>query len=216
MNRFLFLIVLSLCAILFFLRDPQPLKKPIAEPQVSTSASPLAAHQEAPRAPASLRPPLPIKSGELKGGPDFEPQAIGLISRYPFRLKKLLFAEDSQEPGGIVVHRRMVETSFHYPKIQIEEKIIHDASSQQDVVISRQSWVADHILVKLAAGHTEEELLGAISSLGAQIRKIMSPESLYLVEFDPKDLGQMRRLIQQLSQSRVVQYAEPDPIASAR
>ena len=73
--------------------------------------------------------------------------------------------------------------------------------------------VADHVLVKLRPGSTEEDLAAVNRRHGTSIRRKMHTEGFYLVQAEACDVNTVNRLVAAYkAEAASVAYAEPDGI----
>ncbi|MBN1672278.1 MAG: S8 family serine peptidase [Kiritimatiellae bacterium] len=117
---------------------------------------------------------------------------------------------------GRVRRTRLLKTHFKYPLLRVDETLAVDAATGPERVVARTAVVADHILVKLRPGMTEDDLGVLNAKYRARIRKKMYAPGMYLVELRGANLDSVERAVREYSQEPlVVKHAERDYIVQA-
>jgi hypothetical protein len=117
--------------------------------------------------------------------------------------------QEAPDSKGVFKRARLVkDLNKKYSQILVEE--LWQVTEGSNKLKSRVSMVGDHLIVQIKDGVRLEEFERAIDKMGAKIRKAMSTQGLYLVEFEAKDVGSLRRMMDALRQSPLVKFPEPD------
>lgn len=117
---------------------------------------------------------------------------------------------------GRATRLRLISTSMKYPLLRIEETVTPDHETRQRALTQGYAMVADHILVKLHADSTEDDLAALNQKYGATIRKRLSGGNMYLVAFNDVTLDTVPKKIEAYTQeAELVSYAEPDYVVYA-
>ncbi len=125
-------------------------------------------------------------------------------------------SETEPDDTGRYERKRLVRADFKYPLILLEERIQKNLQTGVERLLRQNAMVADHVMVKVRPGTTENEVNQTVSAYGGQIRKKMYAPNLYLVEFKNPDLDSVAQAIQNLGNDPdLIVYAEPDYIEYA-
>ena len=65
---------------------------------------------------------------------------------------------ETHEKGGTIRRVRVLKTDFKYPLIRVEEALERDEATGREEATVLSEMVADHVLVRLKPGVTEEDL----------------------------------------------------------
>jgi hypothetical protein len=71
--------------------------------------------------------------------------------------------ETKLDESGKVKRERLVRTDFKYPVLRVTEVV-----TKEGQVLSQQAMVADHILIRLREGVSEENLAGLLAKHGGR------------------------------------------------
>ncbi len=82
-----------------------------------------------------------------------------------------------------------------YPLVCVKETIETDTRTGEKTVVSDSAVIADHFMVTLREGTTEEELRRFNAEHGTRIRRKMYAPKMYLVEIPSPGLGDLDRLL---------------------
>ena len=111
---------------------------------------------------------------------------------------------------------RLIETDMKYPRLFERETVRADPQTGAEVVSGRVRLVADHFLVKLSLGATEQDLAALNAKHGTKILKKMHAPGLYLVETQAADLAALEAVIAAYKrETDVVANSEPDYVVDA-
>ena len=188
------------------------------EPQLPAAASPQtpATGAEVP-ADGRTAPPPPPEPADVA-------DTVSLLPGNPIAVKQARFEdarvvavrEHLRRPDGTMERVRLVETELQYPLIRVVETLVLDRAAKTTHVAGAVAMVADHIIVKLRPGITEEELVAFNRLYGAEIRKRMSAPATYLVEFPHAEIDTIVNAIAAYGdEANLVAYAEPDYVVYA-
>lgn len=197
---------------------PQPEAEPhaAASPRQAAPASARAARiPAAGRAPASVVPARePASAQAAPGGAQELSELVSPGFRFhdPYADYPVLsFHETPKGPGGDFVRSKVVRTRMKYPLILVEERFRRDPASGEDRLEQRRAMVADHVIVTLRDGRSEEELQSLAGRHGASITRRLSPDSRsYILQFEAAETGTLRQMISELQRSPIVASPEPD------
>lgn len=129
---------------------------------------------------------------------------------------KVILRDEAQDPNHpeVLYVRQVVRGNSKYPLVRTEEVI------SRGRVISRTSFVADHLIVGLAPTKTKSDLTGFLSTLPealeAKIRAQIPYSDLYLIEFKVEDFVSLDHIRDALSTSGITTPPERDFIVRAR
>ncbi len=130
--------------------------------------------------------------------------------------KVIEFRDGNSDANGRYVRQRLIQADFKYPLILLEETMEPDIESGVSRIVRQTAMVADHVMVKVQSGLSEDDVAEAVSKYGGAIRKKMYAPDLYLVAFENVDLDSVSQAIEDFSAEPVViAYAEPDYIVHA-
>lgn len=116
---------------------------------------------------------------------------------------------------GEFIRKRVLKTQFKYPLVLVEEKITFDPDNGQEVVLTQNAMVADHVLVKLNSGFGRASLEEVAARIGVYIRQALPSSGIYLLGFDGTDVHALNRMVQILHREGVIGIVEPDYIVHA-
>ncbi len=124
--------------------------------------------------------------------------------------------ESDPDNEGRITRTRLVRTNFKYPLIRVEERVQTDDLAEQEEIISQQSMVADHVMVRVQPGVGEIELSEMVGQHGYVIRKKMYAPDMYLVEMLDAGLDSIDEAVASLrDETAIIKYAEADCIVHA-
>ena len=198
-----------------------PVSTPGADsPSVASTTQPQAISPPATPAPASVATPpaaQPIRPRLLVNK---EIQNISTHSAVPDRWTAGQPLAESAAPApdpSLRQRIRIVRTDFKYPLIRLEETFRRDDQTGADILIQQTAMVADHMLVKPAAGVDEGVFLAAVTAGGGTVRSIKPAAKIYLITLAaPLDINGLPQAIDALKAvSDVIRIAEPDFIVHA-
>ncbi|MCB0321355.1 MAG: hypothetical protein KDD60_10560, partial [Bdellovibrionales bacterium] len=64
-------------------------------------------------------------------------------------------------PSQSIAHytrERLIQVSFRYPLLRVKEEVSRDPSGTQETVVHRESYVADHVVVKALTGTSRADI----------------------------------------------------------
>ncbi len=118
--------------------------------------------------------------------------------------------ESQPDANGLVERIRIVKTGMKYPYVRIVEKVPAGAVSLS-TPMSFQAAVADHMLVRVRNGLTEEKVATLAAQNGFSIRKKMLAPDTYLIAFDETSIDALPQALEAFSaEVNAVRYTEPD------
>jgi subtilisin family serine protease len=121
--------------------------------------------------------------------------------------------ESAPEADGQTTRTTIVRADFKYPLVRIEERVAPAAAGRPARVTSHLAMVADHLLVRVPVGQTEQTLGAAVAAVGCSVRSFRPASHLALVAFDaarPEAMAETRAKLERLGLP-----AEPDYIVHA-
>jgi len=128
-------------------------------------------------------------------------------------LEVLSETERRSRDGHSVELIRIVRTDFKYPLLRVAETWTTDPVTGTSERTRTSCSVADHVVVRLRPGVSEDQLLAVCRRNGCQIRHHLPLSGLYLVAFDDVDVDAVDRHIAEIALAAdVVRDAEPDHI----
>ena len=133
--------------------------------------------------------------------------APGPYAGYP------VLSEERTPPdaNGVFARLRLVEIPGKYPFLRIEDQFRPPRPGGAPVRVSRVVTVADHILVRLRDGASEDALQALNERYGGTIRRRMHRPQHYIIAFDAFDLHTVEaRIAAYARHSLVTAFAEPD------
>ena len=143
--------------------------------------------------------------------PSFTPQERLLGGALP-----VLSADGPPDAKGRFRRVSLVKAEFKYPLLRVVSSVRPDPHTGTEREETEAVMVADHILVKLGAGATEDDLRALNRRTGATLRKALHTPGLYLVAFGPPDLDLVPRQVEAYrAATAVIAYAEPDHVGFA-
>lgn len=221
------LLALLVAALWFGIHQADRKEKGRHSPEVTRSDSP-GIKQVAPK-PAATAAPAVFGTGAAK------PQAVGTPAAYVAPAKKedleatsererfLQKAKTLQERAtppddqGSFTKMRVVEVEdFKYRHLRIEEFWSKDAATGSETLGEQRVMVADHFLVTLRSGVTEDEFTEVLSRNGAKVRRHLPGSQVYLVETGSPDLDVFdARLAEFRLNAPMMKLVEPDYVVFA-
>lgn len=206
-------------AIAFFMRQPDPMgSSPSAEsiqPSESVAQPAVAAVESALgeiASPAKGAPSsglLPDASAQKPVAPSMEP------GWKQFANAEVVESREGQpDANGLVERIRVVKTDMKYPNVRIVEKV--RASDPTGEPVSFTAAVADHMLVRVHDGLTEEKVATIAGQHGFSVRKKMLAPDTYLIAFGDVSIDALPQAMEAFNaEANAVQYAEPDMLVFA-
>ncbi len=143
-------------------------------------------------------------------------KTIASTHKNPFGKKGTIISSHKSLPdsNGHVEEVKIVKTDFKYPYLRVVETFLKDPVSGVEKVLKQEAMVADHLIVKLAAGVGEPSLETLNQKYGAKILKKMLAPGTYIVELSEHDVDSLTKAMDAYRQeTSVVSYAEPDYVA---
>ena len=209
--------------------SPSSVQSPVAPRPTAASRSsapsptgPISGRTGNPSSIASLQPgsspqmasPAPVRYYTDDPQVDDADKAPQMASPAADRYASAEVVAQSETPlgaSGEQVRRvRIVRRESKYPLVRIEETVTRAAGA--DTVTDQKAMVADHLMVKRAPGVTEDAFFKAIAKDGGTIRKkILGPDSLYLVAFPGEDTEALPTAMKKFSTAAAANV-EPDYI----
>lgn len=204
MKKTLLIVILSIVLVLgyFFTKTLNPNKEaPIVDLVQSPSFS------KNTRTPATKAPPTPDQPMKpSKASPSKDPP------RDPDN--ELLAVEDTQPDSyGKFIRKKIFKTKLAYPLVRVDEE--RQLSGVSEILLHQKSYIADHLMVKLAPGKSEFELQKIVTQVGAKIRNKVPYSDIYLISFDGLDFNRMNQVSHDLMSSQIVLEPEKDFIVTA-
>lgn len=132
------------------------------------------------------------------------------------RVEAVLFEKEVAVGVGIK-RARILKTDFHYPLLQTLELIETNAKTGKTEVVAYQAMVADHLLVQLDLERAPENWQRTLSEEGFEIRRKITDDGLYTLEFELDEADQVSRFVEQIQVGKDwVRHAEADMLIAAR
>ncbi|MFA7256194.1 MAG: S8 family serine peptidase, partial [Kiritimatiellales bacterium] len=108
----------------------------------------------------------------------------------------------------------LVNAGGKYPVHRIEETLVKNAGAVTWSISARTEMVADHVLVKLQDGQSEDDLRSLLNGYGVSILRALSLPGHYIVSLNAPTLDAVPEALSVFtSESNVLAYAEPDYIS---
>jgi subtilisin family serine protease len=161
-------------------------------------------------------PPTEQAARGDEGGPAAERHSNS--SREKLLKDARLIDEREGTPGaeGRFTRRRLYETTFKYPMVLVEEVFAARIPGAKPELVTRRDMVADHVIVKLKPGVSEQALVGLAEKHGTRIRRRMNAPGLYLVKTAEVSLDAVEKALAAFAaEAAAVAYAEPDHVVYA-
>ncbi|OVE75658.1 hypothetical protein BVX97_03940, partial [bacterium E08(2017)] len=158
-----------------------------------------------------------VKASKVKRQRSSRKDGPTVNKRDPFADAEVLELRESEpDAKGHITRVKLLRTQSKYPLVRVEEKISVDSSTRRETVISHTAMIADHIVVRLKPGQTEDNLRALNLKHGADIRKDMGKRSTYLVEFTGADADTVAEAVEAYErEAQLISYAEPDYVVYA-
>lgn len=122
--------------------------------------------------------------------------------------------EGQPDADGLIERIRVVKTDMKYPNVRIVEKV--RASDPASEPVSFTAAVADHMLVRVHDGLSEEKVATIASQHGFSVRKKMLAPDTYLIAFRDVSIDALPQALEAFNaEANAVQYAEPDYVVFA-
>src|SRR5690625_1545115 len=130
-------------------------------------------------------------------------------------VERVLYRQiNTPDARGLTRRTHVLETDFHFPLVQTVELTGVNEMTGEEEVVAYQSMVADHIIVQLISDQLPENWENQLAEEGLKIRREVTREGLYLMEFDVVEAGQTFAMIEKLETGYPwVRFAEPDHVA---
>ncbi|MDD3275506.1 MAG: S8 family serine peptidase [Kiritimatiellales bacterium] len=105
----------------------------------------------------------------------------------------------------------LVNAGGKYPFHRIEETLVKNEGSDTYTIASRTEMVADHVLVKLQDGQSEDDLQSMLNGYGISILRALSLPGHYIVSLKAPTLDAVPEALSVFNaESNVLAYVEPD------
>ncbi len=128
--------------------------------------------------------------------------------------QRLAYRDGPANASGQFQRVSLYRTDMKYPLIRVEESRAPGPNGTE-VVLSQQAAVADHIMVRLQPGASEDDINQLAAQNGASVVKTPQP-GLYFVQIPNADIDSLPHAIQTFSQyTGVLKYAEADSLVHA-
>jgi subtilisin family serine protease len=134
-----------------------------------------------------------------------------------FKNAKVLASHDDPPNAAGEFHRvSLLQTDMKYPLIRLEEQLVRQGHLGDENVISSQAAVADHLVVQLQPGSSEQDLQAVVAKNGGRILQQMAVPGLYLVQLPTPTLNSLPQAITKFSaETGTLQFAEADTVVHA-
>ncbi len=100
--------------------------------------------------------------------------------------------------------------SLPYP-IRIEEKLVRNLTTGEDILLAQREMVANRILVKLSEGSSKDQIRATIQQNGGHLGDPLGNLDIYRVHLDPANTESVPSMVKALEGlSGTVEFAEPD------
>ena len=122
--------------------------------------------------------------------------------------------EGQPDADGMVERIRLVKTGMKYPNVRIVEKV--RALDPTGTPVSFSAAVADHMMVRVRDGLSEEKVATIASQHGFSVRKKMLAPDTYLIAFGNVSIDALPTALEAFNaEANAIQYAEPDYVVFA-
>jgi hypothetical protein len=145
------------------------------------------------------------------------PTAVGLAPKPPKnRYMDLIAGGEMMESQTIeqtegVDRIRVYKTGFKYPYIRVVEQIARDERSGTERVTSRKAMVADHVIVKVKPGTTEQDIQRLAGQIDATVKRKTATADTYLLQLREPSVDAVSEAIELFSKDpTLITAAEPD------
>lgn len=171
-------------------------------------AQPAAPAQSAAIPPAATQPTTPIDDF----GGTLTPSNLSIVKTM-IASGKIIAKRDSAPGQDGNFHRRLiVEKEYKYPYISFEQLVHLDPNTGEETILKSKQHIADHIIVRLKAGATEDDLKALCVKHGGKIRKRML-SGAYLVAFEEHSFQTAPFAVAKFSrEDKIVKHASKDDI----
>ena len=127
--------------------------------------------------------------------------------------------DDEPDADGKFTRTRLIRKELEkYPLIRVEEEFSRGKDGEE-ILLGRVAMVADHVLVALPAGLSDEEVSGFAAKMNMKVRSALGTGSLYLFELPEADMESVPLALIELGKGQEkgfgAEYAEPDFIVHA-
>jgi hypothetical protein len=122
-------------------------------------------------------------------------------------------AHGGSGPVKLILRVKIYETSFKYPLLRTEERIVRDPATGIETSKELKEMVGDHFMVKVKKEVDEKALQDFNQQQGTSIRKKMLAGDTYLIAFNGKDIDAFWKILSAYQKSILFEYAEPDYVA---
>jgi subtilisin family serine protease len=123
-----------------------------------------------------------------------------------------VIASESAPTADPQSHRRtrLVRGNTKYPFVRIEESLSVDAATGVETLLGQLAMVGDHVIVRLKAGRTRDDLANASARHGFTVRDAIGRSGCFLVSMVPATLDSVVTLSLSLGKAACVDLVEPD------
>lgn len=105
----------------------------------------------------------------------------------------------------------LVKAAGKYPFRRVEETLTQNDGAETCTIVARTEMVANHVLVKLQAGKTEEDLQAMLKSYGVAILRELTLPGHYIVSLKAPTLDAVPEALSVFSgEAELLAYVEPD------
>ena len=105
----------------------------------------------------------------------------------------------------------LVDENHKYKNIRVEEKYRKDQNGEEELV-STHAMVADHVMVKVKPGVSDERVAEIAENHGLKIRSKSYSGKIYLLETPEANVDSITDAIKELSPNDELTIREPDPL----
>ncbi|MCO6429239.1 MAG: S8 family serine peptidase [Deltaproteobacteria bacterium] len=116
-----------------------------------------------------------------------------------------LIDEQSGPPDetGAYLRKRLVKSDFKHPYLLLEDRVILDPASGEEVVLERNAMVANQLLVTRSAAFSRSDFEELLASQGASVVKILAGGDLYQVEYKNPSISTVSDSMQKLRANKL-------------
>jgi subtilisin family serine protease len=163
------------------------------------------------------RIPYRLRNAQGKSQPAMTTQAVPMsnVGHDDYLKGASLVTSKDTAPGfdGIFHHVTVYHTNMADPWVRVDQTLSRQANGQ-DIITREDAEVADHVLVQLQQGHSEQDLQTALAGSGGTISRSLSAPGLYVVQLPtPPTTDTVPNALHGLGvSSSLYKYVEADPL----
>ena len=142
-----------------------------------------------------------VQNEPLPSGPSNRASGVfGMVGEYTVIDQTVRTLSD----GGSIV-TSLIRTSLKYPLLRVEE-----TKGPNKRVVNQVAAAADHFVIQVKPGTQDDEVADLVGSLGLVILRNLQRPGLKIVKIPDPTIDSLPHVIERISSSEIVEYAEPD------